>query len=137
MRRIKKGDVKGITAELAKKQDYICPLCARDLRTLPNKDWVLDHDHASGDIRSVLCRNCNGMEGKVLLYATRAKARLTAHAWMLRLMEYYKRHTVKPSGIKHYTYETEEEKRLNRNAKARLARAKKKAAANIAAKKKE
>lgn len=135
MKRITKPAVKDITIVLAKQQNYICPLCGRDLRKMPNKDWVLDHDHKSGDLRSVLCRNCNGMEGKVLLYANRAKAGKTVRDWLVALLKYYEHHANNPSNVKHYTYETEEEKRANRNAKARLARAKKKAAANLAKKK--
>lgn len=131
MKRIKKTDTKLLVLGMAEKQKYRCPLCNADLTKIEHKDWVLDHDHATGDLRSVLCRNCNGMEGKVRHYANRAKRDSTVELWLSRLLAYYDHHAKKPSGIKHYTWKSPEEARLERNKKARLARARKKAIENL------
>lgn len=94
------------------------------------KNPALDHDHATGYIRDVLCINCNAMEGKTFNLARRAKAQLSELDWLKNLVAYHERHAVpQHGGILHHTHKTEEEKRLERNRKARLRRAKAKAAA--------
>ena len=88
------------------------------------KEPVLDHDHTTGFLRDVLCRNCNGIEGKVFNLARRAKAGLTTEEWLRNLVAYWERHaSPQHGGILHHTHKTEEEKRLARNAKARAKRA--------------
>jgi len=92
------------------------------------KQPVLDHDHGNGHIRDVICRNCNGMEGKVFNLARRAKNNLTEKQWLERLLAYYVRHeTPQHGGYMHPTHKTEAEKRLARNKKSRERRAKLKA----------
>jgi len=61
-RRITKDKVQRLREKLAKKQNYICPICQRSLKRLDN---TLDHCHKTGYVRGVLCRNCNGLEGKL------------------------------------------------------------------------
>jgi Recombination endonuclease VII len=38
---------------MAKAQDYKCAICGEEKRL------VVDHDHATGDIRALLCDDCN------------------------------------------------------------------------------
>jgi len=66
MLQIKYKDLPALREELMKEQNYICPICAIDLRTLEPKDRCVDHEHY-GDklIRAVLCRRCNAVEGKL------------------------------------------------------------------------
>lgn len=104
-----------------KLQDNKCCLC--DTR-LDDDNSCLDHCHSTGAIRGVLCRNCNGIEGKVYNLARRAKRLYTVTRWLERLLAYYHQHETSPSGVWHPTYKTTDEKRLARNAKARKARAK-------------
>lgn len=41
-------------AALLAGQENRCAIC----RT-PDGNWVVDHDHKSGDVRGILCRQCN------------------------------------------------------------------------------
>ena len=112
---------------LLKKQGRRCPLCDGVMGG-KGKQPVLDHDHGNGHIRDVICRNCNGIEGKVFNLACRAKNKLTEKQWLERLLAYYVRHeTPQHGGYLHPTHKTEAEKRLARNKKARERRAKLKA----------
>lgn len=55
----------GITIEerdrMAEEQDGSCAICDR---RSGNGDLVVDHDHASGRVRGLLCHNCNLSLGK-------------------------------------------------------------------------
>lgn len=52
----------GITVEdyeaMLESQDYKCPICEVDFNEHPRRPHV-DHDHATGQVRAVLCDNCN------------------------------------------------------------------------------
>lgn len=122
--RIKTTEIPLYKRTILERQLYKCALCRIDLRTVPLKDICLDHDHINGNIRGVLCRNCNGAEGKVFNLARRCKRDATPLYWLDRLLTYLKAHAEKPSGIYHSTHRTDDEKRIKRNAKARAARAK-------------
>jgi len=99
---------------------------------MATKDVCLDHDHKSGVIRAALCRNCNGIEGKVYNLANRAKRGATPERWLANVVRYWVSHnTPKEGDVYHPNHKTEDEKRLARNKKARLKRAKAKATANI------
>lgn len=122
--RIKLSQVAQVRTALLKKQGYVCPLCTGSMRANSKKKPALDHDHETGFLRDVLCLNCNGIEGKVFNLARRAKADLTPMEWLENLIAYHKRHAEpQHGGIFHNTHKTEEEKRLERNRKARLRRA--------------
>lgn len=61
-KRITHAKIAKIRAKLQKKQKNKCPICERNLLRL---DATLDHDHKTGYIRATLCRNCNGLIGKL------------------------------------------------------------------------
>ena len=123
MRKIKRNEIPIATQALLKKQGYTCPLCGGSLRAGAKKEPVLDHDHETGAIRDVLCRNCNGIEGKIYNLVRRARNGMAYVAWLGRLAQYWERHKVNQHNLIHPTHLTEEEKRLKRNAKARARRA--------------
>lgn len=100
-----------------------CALCPVKL-TPDDENACLDHDHITGDIRGVLCRNCNQMEGKVHNCSRRAKRDGTSLEWLKRLVAYIEYHKANPSGIWYYTHKTADEKRLLKNKRARKARKK-------------
>lgn len=123
--RIKTKDIPKVKAALLADQNNRCALCRIKLDLVDARDVCLDHCHVTGNIRGVLCRNCNGCEGKVFNLARRAKRQGTPLWWLKRLIEYMEQHEKEPSGVYHPTHKTEEEKRLLRNKKARERRAKK------------
>ena len=102
-------------------QNHRCPICRV---TISDDSSCLDHDHVTGQIRGVLCRNCNGIEGKIFNLARRAKRDGTPLWWIERLVAYWTEHNSNPSGVWHPTHKDVDEKRLARNKKARLKRAK-------------
>lgn len=123
MRKLKQAEVKIVRDALAKKQGGKCPLCNN---SLAKKGAVLDHCHDKGTVRSALCRNCNGMEGKVKAAAIRAATKEGMLEWLANLAEYWKHHHESPSKYIYPNHLTEDEKRLARNKKAREKRAKNK-----------
>lgn len=127
--RIKTKDLPAIRAAQARKQGYTCSLCDRDLMQMKPGNSVLDHCHDTGNIREVLCRNCNGILGKVENLATRASGKSGRMGWILNAVSYVERHRGRPSGIIHPTFKNEDEKRERRNMLARKRRAEKKAEA--------
>lgn len=122
MRRLKYTEVQDVRATLLSRQGGRCALCG-----LPccKEDAVLDHDHRTGAIRGALHRGCNALLGKVENNAPRYGVRDIA-AFASGIAGYLRTHMVNITGLIHPTHKTEEEKRLLRNKRARLTRAKKK-----------
>ena len=127
MRRLKLSQVEAVRQKLSAAQGHICPMCKQSIRPGARKDGCLDHDHDTGYIRGVLCRNCNQMEGKIHNITKRMGKHLTKTEALQNLLDYWALHiTPQYGGIFHHTHMTEEEKRLKRNARARVLRARKK-----------
>ncbi len=126
MIRLKTSQIPSIKAQILKKQKNLCILCQRDLTLLKPVDIVLDHDHKTGLIRSVLCRNCNAVEGKVLRLLTRGKASNSIGDYGRRLLDYWTYWSENSREIFHPTHRTDDERRLLKNKRARLKRKKKK-----------
>lgn len=128
MKRLTKKESEVLRGSLIAAQDNTCVLC---LDTLEGKTACLDHDHKSGRIRSVLCLNCNGIEGKIFNLCRRAKRDRTETDFLVSLFYYWMAHDASnpiPEGKEvfiHYLHKTEAEKRSLRNKKARLRRSKK------------
>lgn len=109
---------------MKKEQREVCPLCGGPL----GDDIVLDHDHATGDVRAVLCRWCNAVLGKVENWSNRIGRGVEPLTFLTNTVSYLKFHRHNPSNLKYPTHKTEAEKRDARNRKARLARRKAKEA---------
>ncbi len=88
----------------------------------------MDHCHDTGRIRGALHRACNSGEGRVANAAGRWGAKSMQYAaiipWLERLVVYLKQ---SPQDVYYPTFQTEDEKRMARNAKERTRRATKKA----------
>jgi hypothetical protein len=120
--RIKDSDVPRVRVALANKQGGVCAICGTTLSSVSGKDACLDHDHSTGRIRGVLCRLCNGLEGKIKNITNRIKSRCTAETWLSKLLAYYTEHKENPQTLLHPTHKTADEKRERRNALARARR---------------
>lgn len=83
---------------LRKRQKDTCPLCGCKLSAhLPS----LDHDHKTGAIRDVLCRNCNQVEGRVNAWVERGKRGGDRVEYLKRIVQYWERHTESQHGLIH------------------------------------
>lgn len=109
-------------ARLLKEQGGRCALCQ-----LPCADRlaVLDHDHSTGAVRGVLHRGCNSLLGKLENNAARYGVS-SIGTFANGVAGYLRVHMVNVTNLLHPTYKTDEEKRLLRNKRARVARIKKK-----------
>lgn len=133
--RIRPKDIPAVKARISKQQGAKCALCLQPFSAAEDKDCVLDHDHKTGRIRSALCRNCNGIEGKIYNLANRAKRTMTVQEWLERLLKYYKYHETDRHGLIHPTHKTLAEKKIEKAKSAKLMRAKKKALSTLKGKK--
>ena len=123
MRKLTKSELVVVREALIQKQGGKCPLCGKSLKG--KGVAVVDHCHDTGLIRSVLCRNCNGTgEGKVRTAAIRCAKKSGMIEWLENLAKYWRHHHENPSAYVYPSHQTEDEKRLARNKKAREKRAK-------------
>lgn len=122
-RRLTAREIPLVKSALIKRQEGLCPLCRE---TLPVSNACLDHNHKTGLVRGALCRNCNGIEGKVHNLANRAKKNITTAKWLGYLILYWLKHSTDQTGLYHPIHKTADEKRVITNKKAREKRAAKK-----------
>lgn len=86
MSKLKHTEKKAYREMLAEQQDWICPLCEKEIQ---KGQETLDHDHGTGHCRMVLCRACNGSEGRVLAWIKRSGAD-DVEKWIHNLSWYWK-----------------------------------------------
>lgn len=122
MRRLKQAEIASVRASMLIAQKGYCAVCQLPLSA---KEAVLDHDHRTGICRGVLHAGCNSLLGPVENNAPRFGVR-NLQAFLHGAAAYLKLHEQDMTQLLHPTYRTEDEKRLRRNKKARVARAKKK-----------
>lgn len=126
MERLTAGRLKVIRATLAVGQGNRCALCQGAFGASPPFDPVLDHNHKTGAVRGVLHRGCNSLLGHIENNSPRYGVNQNLFAFAHGVAPYLQKHMVNVTGFLHPTYKTEDEKRLLRNKRARLSRAKKK-----------
>lgn len=107
-------------AILEKRQNFTCAICPQKLTV---STGCLDHDHYTGIVRGVLCRNCNGLEGKAKTIAIRGRRTLSLPAYLRKLADYWELHETPKTNYLYPTHLTTDEKRIKRNTKARKKRA--------------
>lgn len=123
------------------KQGGVCPICGQPIKfqVMGNKsDYVVDHDHETGEIRGVLHRSCNAAEGKVTNAAGRWGAKSTKYSaiipWLENMLKYLKS---EGTGIIYPDHKTPEEREELRKQKARRAAALRKARLALAKERKD
>lgn len=121
VKRLKQKDIKDVRDKIANVQGNLCAICQQTL-----EEKCLDHDHKTGLIRSVLCRNCNGIEGKIFNLCRRGKRDKTEKQYLIEILTYWTFWADNPRNLLHPTHKTADEKRERRNKKARENRQKKK-----------
>lgn len=82
--RLKPLEVKEYRLKVLKEQRGVCPMC---LTNIQSGQDTLDHDHNTGHVRRVLCRNCNQIEGRVLNWVK--KAYCTPEVFLANLALYW------------------------------------------------
>jgi hypothetical protein len=79
----------GATIELfnsiLEKQKGLCKICSIDFQK-EDKKPVLDHNHETGNIRGILCQNCNMQLGHI------EKLRIKNFLFMEQALEYLKKY---------------------------------------------
>jgi hypothetical protein len=121
MQRLKTTEVAAARRTLLVEQGNVCDLCRLQCS---EAQAVLDHNHSTGAVRATLHRGCNALLGKVENNAARYGVP-NVSAFGAGLGPYLARHMTNKHGLLHPTFKTEDEKRLLRNKRARVARAKK------------
>lgn len=124
-RQLKPSEVKSVCTQLVKKQGNKCAVCGKPFT--PRDGPVLDHCHRTGFIRGALHNSCNGAEGRVKTKANLGHKGVSSEDYLIGLGKYLESTKTPKYALIHPTHMTEEQKRLQRNAKAKAARQRKKA----------
>lgn len=124
-RRLKPSEVQSVLSQLVKRQKNRCGVCGKTFT--PKDRPVLDHCHDTGFIRGALHNSCNGAEGRVKTKARLGHRGVGAYDYLIGLGKYLESHSKPHFQLLHPTHRTEDEKRIERNKKARKLRAAKRA----------
>lgn len=133
--KITRGQVRSISLKLLKEQGGVCLVCKKPIDLSIKGEMVADHNHLSGNIRGILHRSCNSGLGKLDNAVGRWISKSMKYSdivpMLKNIVEYYEREETK---YIYYNHLTEEEKRVQRNAKERKRRAERKAREAVKAK---
>ena len=124
MIRLKQSEIAGYREKAREIQGGRCLLCLEPLAAV---EAVLDHCHTTGEIRGVLHRGCNAMLGHIENNRPRHKLMDVRRfsVFLSRVIPYMNYNAGMPrTGTLHPAHKTDDEKRLLRNKRARIARAK-------------
>jgi len=112
---------------LAKKQNFICPLCERNFSKDEPKSLHLDHNHKNGMIRACLCSGCNRSEGKIAGIIKRflSKVEIDFEQFIRNMVMYWDFHEKNPSNVLHPDFKTKFDKKEKNREKAAKTRKKK------------
>lgn len=122
MLRLTARQVPVVKAAIIKAQGGVCPLCSRGITV---ETGCLDHDHVTGVCRGVLCRGCNGSEGKIKNAFARygGNMRTDLVEFLRKLADYLQYYRESPRNFQYHLHRTVDEKRILKNTRARKKRA--------------
>lgn len=121
VRKLKVSETAGVLKKIVAKQGNVCAICGKPFTK--SDGAVLDHCHKTGFVRGALHRSCNGGEGKVRTKARWSHKGVDADEFLIGLGQYLALHQKPQYSLIYHSHQTEDEKRLARNAKARAKRA--------------
>jgi len=105
-------------------QGGLCPLCGKAIDLGIKGEGVIDHDHDTGRIRGLLHRSCNAAEGKISNAAARWGAKCSSYEAIIPYLENLVAYLKKPArNVIYAMHKSPDEKKDDRNRKAREQRA--------------
>lgn len=123
-RQLQNSELASIRDQLVKKQGGKCAVCNEPFTKRDGP--CVDHCHNTGYIRGALHRSCNQAEGRIKSKANLGHKGVSSPDYVIGLGKYLEKHQAPQYNLIHPTHMTEEQKRVQRNKKARNARARKK-----------
>jgi hypothetical protein len=112
--KLKHKDIVTLRLFLLSRQQGLCSLCGDPIED----DAVLDHDHKTGRIRSVLHRGCNALLGKIENNMPRNRVNLQRLEGIAQNIIKYL--TQEREDIVHPTHKTAEERKLARKRRNKV-----------------
>ena len=125
VRQLTVAQTPNILKQLVAKQGHVCAICGKPFTNVDRA--VLDHCHTSGFIRGALHNSCNGAEGRVKSKAQMGHKGVKSDDYIIGLAAYLKVHKKIQHPLIYHSHKTEDQKRLAKNKKARVKRARAKA----------
>lgn len=140
--KISRTQLYSITMQLLKRQGGLCLVCQSTINVKTQgraSDYVVDHNHETGEVRGVLHRSCNSSLGKIDNAAGRWGAKSMKYedivAYLHKVLAYYDHVEANPVGIQYPNHKSPEQKAEAAKHKRRKQYAAKKAVASIAQRK--
>lgn len=124
-RQLRNAELASVREQLVTRQGGKCAVC--DQPFTKSDGACVDHCHTTGYIRGALHRSCNQAEGRVKSKANLGHKGVSAHDYIVGLGKYLDLNSKPRFNLIHPTHMTDDQKRLQRNAKAKAARIRKKA----------